>query len=37
LDIIARQLLLLCWAAGAGPHRLDELFYLDLDSAWMHR
>jgi len=33
LDAIARQLLLLCWAAGAGPHRLDELLYLDLDSA----
>jgi hypothetical protein len=33
LDAIARQLLLVCWAAGAGPHRLDELLYLDLDSA----
>jgi len=33
LDAIARQLLLLCWAAGAGPHRLDELHYLDLDST----
>ncbi len=33
LDAIARQLLLLCWAAGAGPHRLDELLYLDLDST----
>jgi len=33
LDAIARQLLLVCWAAGAGPHRLDELLYLDLDST----
>ncbi len=33
LDMIARQLLTLCWAAGAGPHRLDELLYLDLDST----
>jgi len=33
LDAIARQLLLVCWAAGPGPHRLDELLYLDLDST----
>ncbi len=33
LDAIARQLLLVCCAAGAGPHRLDELLYLDLDST----
>ncbi len=33
LDAIARHLLLVCWAAGAGPHRLDELLYLDLDST----
>jgi len=33
LDAIARQLLMVCWAAGAGPHRLDELLYLDLDST----
>ncbi len=33
LDAIARQLLILCWAAGAGPHRWDELLYLDLDST----
>jgi hypothetical protein len=33
LDAIARQLLLVCWTAGAGPHRLDELLHLDLDST----
>jgi len=33
LDAIARQLLMVCWAAGAGPHRLDELLFLDLDST----
>ncbi len=33
LDAIARRLLLVCWAAGAGPHRLDGLLYLDLDST----
>ncbi len=33
LDAVARQLLLVCWAAGAGPHRLDELLHLDLDST----
>jgi len=33
LDAIARQLLVLCWAAGAGPHRWDELLHIDLDST----
>ncbi len=36
LDAIARQLLLVCWAAGAGPHRLDELLYLDLPRPGQH-
>ena len=33
LDAVARELMSRCWAAGAGPHRLDELLIIDCDST----
>lgn len=32
LDAVSRELRTRLWAAGAGPHRLDERLFLDVDS-----
>ena len=33
LDAVSRQLRCRLWAAGAGPHRLDERLFIDADST----
>ena len=32
LDAVSRQVRCRLWAAGAGPHRLDERLFIDVDS-----